>query len=64
MKTVINLGCGKEVWGSHVILNVTAKRDKVARASDYRKIPGYRVVDITGWWKPFGGTGPVIRAGV
>ncbi|WP_273754419.1 TonB-dependent hemoglobin/transferrin/lactoferrin family receptor [Bartonella sp. MM73XJBT.G] len=64
LKAVIGLGYAKEVWGGDIILTLAAKRDKVARESDYQKIPGYHVVDMTGWWKPFGETGPILRAGV
>lgn len=64
LKAVIGLGYAKEVWGSDITLTLAAKRDKVAKESDYQKIPGYHVVDMTGWWKPFGETGPILRAGV
>ncbi|WP_375622223.1 MULTISPECIES: TonB-dependent hemoglobin/transferrin/lactoferrin family receptor [unclassified Bartonella] len=64
LKAVIGLGYAKEVWGSDIILTLAAKRDKVAGESDYQKIPGYHVVDMTGWWKPLGETGPILRAGV
>ncbi|WP_345095928.1 TonB-dependent hemoglobin/transferrin/lactoferrin family receptor [Bartonella acomydis] len=64
LKTIIGLGYATEVWGTDIMLTLAAKRDKVAEGSDYQKVPGYHVVDITGWWKPFGEQGPIIRAGV
>nr|CBI80562.1 TonB-dependent heme/hemoglobin receptor family protein [Bartonella sp. 1-1C] len=63
-KTVFGLGYEKELWGTDIILTLAAKRDKVEGNSDYNKVPGYGVVDILGWWKPFGEKGPIIRAGV
>ncbi|WP_336294088.1 TonB-dependent hemoglobin/transferrin/lactoferrin family receptor [Bartonella sp. CB169] len=64
LKAVIGLGYASNTWGTDVVLTVAAKRDKVAEESDYQKIPGYNTVDVSGWWKPFGENGPVIRAGV
>ncbi|WP_455481105.1 TonB-dependent hemoglobin/transferrin/lactoferrin family receptor [Bartonella sp. B12(2025)] len=64
LKAVIGLGYMRDTWGTDVALTLAAKRDKVAEGSDYQKIPGYNVVDMSGWWKPFGENGPVIRAGV
>ncbi len=64
LKVIIGLGYAGEVWGTDIMLTLAAKRDKVIKGSDYQKNPGYRVVDMTGWWKPFGENGPVIRAGV
>ncbi|MBX4336079.1 TonB-dependent hemoglobin/transferrin/lactoferrin family receptor [Bartonella raoultii] len=64
LKAIIGLGYAKEIWGTDLSLTLAAKRDKVAEGSDYQKIPGYKVVDISGWWKPFGAKGPVVRAGV
>ncbi len=64
LKAVIGLGYGKENWGADAVLTMAAKRDKVSGRSDYQKIPGYEVVDVSSWWKPFGEKGPVIRAGV
>ncbi|MBB4076048.1 hemoglobin/transferrin/lactoferrin receptor protein [Bartonella fuyuanensis] len=64
LKTVIGLGYAKEVWGSDIIFTLAAKRDNVAEGSDYQKIPGYHIVDMIGWWKPFGETGPILRAGI
>ncbi|AQX27682.1 MULTISPECIES: TonB-dependent hemoglobin/transferrin/lactoferrin family receptor [unclassified Bartonella] len=63
-KTVFGLGYEKELWGTNVVLTLAAKRDKVKGDYDYVKVPGYGVVDILGWWKPFGEKGPVIRAGI
>ncbi|MBB5073577.1 hemoglobin/transferrin/lactoferrin receptor protein [Bartonella callosciuri] len=64
LKTIIGLGYATKAWGTDVVLTLSAKRDKVAKGSDYQKIPGYKVVDISSWWKPLGEKGPVIRAGV
>ncbi|MCZ2328521.1 TonB-dependent hemoglobin/transferrin/lactoferrin family receptor [Bartonella sp. F02] len=64
LKTVIGVGYKQENWGADIVLNLAAKRDNVEKKSDYEKIPGYSVVDISGWWKPFGEKGPIIRAGV
>ncbi|UNE54810.1 TonB-dependent hemoglobin/transferrin/lactoferrin family receptor [Bartonella machadoae] len=64
LKTVIGLGYAKETWGADVVLTSSAKRDKETKESSYPEIPGYNVVDMTGWWKPFGEKGFVIRAGV
>ncbi|WP_455475665.1 TonB-dependent hemoglobin/transferrin/lactoferrin family receptor [Bartonella sp. B17] len=65
LKAVIGLGYAKKSWGTDVALTIAAKRDKVAKeADDYLNIPGYKIVDVSGWWKPFGENGPVIRVGV
>ncbi|CAF25915.1 hypothetical protein Q648_00721 [Bartonella quintana JK 12] len=64
LKAIIGLGYAKETWGADVVLTSSAKRDKVAKESDYQKIPGYKVVDVSGWWKPFGEKGFVVRAGI
>ncbi|WP_336287898.1 TonB-dependent hemoglobin/transferrin/lactoferrin family receptor [Bartonella sp. CB60] len=65
LKAVIGFGYAKQVWGTDVAFTVVAKRDKVAQKDpEYQKIPGYKVVDVSGWWKPLGERGPVIRAGV
>lgn len=64
LKAVIGFGYGQEIWGTDAVVTVVAKRDKVSGGSDYQKVPGYEVVDVSSWWKPFGEKGPVIRAGV
>ncbi len=66
LKAIVGLGYAKEEsWGADVMLTFAAKRDKVAaKESEYHQIPGYKVVDISGWWKPFGEKGLIIRAGV
>ncbi|WP_026088252.1 TonB-dependent hemoglobin/transferrin/lactoferrin family receptor [Bartonella rattaustraliani] len=64
LEAVIGLGYVQKAWGTDVVLKLAAKRDKVAEKSDHQKNPGYKVVDMSGWWKPFGEKGPVIRAGV
>ncbi|WP_332066072.1 TonB-dependent hemoglobin/transferrin/lactoferrin family receptor [Bartonella sp. CB189] len=64
LKAVIDLGYSKKLWGTNVVFTIAAKRDKVAKEADHQKIPGYKVVDISGWWKPFGEKGLVIKAGV
>ncbi|WP_407966226.1 TonB-dependent hemoglobin/transferrin/lactoferrin family receptor [Bartonella sp. C271] len=63
-KTVFGLGYTKEIWGTDIVLTLAAKRDKVKGNSDYNTVPGYGIVDILGWWKPFGAKGPIIRAGI
>ncbi|EJF85714.1 TonB-dependent hemoglobin/transferrin/lactoferrin family receptor [Candidatus Bartonella washoeensis] len=64
LKAVIGVGYAKEIWGADVVLTSSAKRDKVAKDSDYQKIPGYKIVDVSGWLKPFGEKGLIVRAGV
>ncbi|WP_375685876.1 TonB-dependent receptor domain-containing protein, partial [Bartonella sp. TT110JLCBS] len=64
LKAIVGIGYAKEIWGADVVLTSSAKRDKVAKESDYQKIPGYNIIDVSGWLKPFGEKGPVIRAGV
>ncbi|WP_273788428.1 TonB-dependent hemoglobin/transferrin/lactoferrin family receptor [Bartonella grahamii] len=64
LKVIAGIGYAKEIWGADVVLTSSAKRDKVAKESDYQKIPGYNIIDVSGWLKPFGEKGPVIRAGV
>lgn len=64
LKAIIGVGYDRNDWGLDVVLTVAAKRDKVAEGSDYQKIPGYRVFDVSSWWKPFGEAGPIVRAGV
>ncbi|WP_406604420.1 TonB-dependent hemoglobin/transferrin/lactoferrin family receptor [Bartonella gliris] len=64
LKAVIGVGYATETWGADVVLTSSAKRDEVAKDSDYQKIPGYKVVDVSGWFKPFGEKGLVVRAGV
>lgn len=64
LKAIIGLGYAQKAWGTDVVLTLAAKRDKVVKESDYQKNPGYKVVDMSGWWKPFGERGPVIRVGV
>lgn len=63
-KTVIGFGYAKQTWGADVVFNLAAKRDKVDKKSEYAKAPGYGVVDVLGWWQPFGKDGLIIRAGV
>ncbi|VEJ45124.1 TonB-dependent hemoglobin/transferrin/lactoferrin family receptor [Bartonella vinsonii] len=64
LKTVVGLGYAKEFWGADVILTSSVKRDKATQESSYPKVLGYNIVDISGWWKPFGEKGLVVRAGV
>ncbi|AGF75576.1 TonB-dependent hemoglobin/transferrin/lactoferrin family receptor [Bartonella vinsonii] len=64
LKTVVGLGYAKEFWGADVILTSSVKRDKTTQESSTPKVPGYNIVDISGWWKPFGEKGLVVRAGV
>ncbi|ATP12106.1 TonB-dependent receptor [Bartonella henselae] len=64
LKAIIGVGYAKDTWGADVVVTSSAKRDKVAKGSDYQKIPGYKVVDVSGWWKPFDKKGLVVRAGI
>ncbi|WP_455474486.1 TonB-dependent hemoglobin/transferrin/lactoferrin family receptor [Bartonella sp. B30(2025)] len=64
LKAIVGLGYAKESWGTDVTLTVAAKHDKVSKEADYQRVPGYKVVDVSSWWKPFGEKGPLIRAGV
>ncbi|WP_208433888.1 TonB-dependent hemoglobin/transferrin/lactoferrin family receptor [Bartonella taylorii] len=64
LKTVIGLGYAKEFCGVDFVLTSSAKRDKVANKSDSQKVPGYNIIDMSGWWKPLGEKGPIVRAGV
>ncbi|WP_455482373.1 TonB-dependent hemoglobin/transferrin/lactoferrin family receptor [Bartonella sp. B35(2025)] len=71
LKAVIGLGYAKDTWGTDIILTSSAsiKREKADEKkadekSEYKEIPGHNVVDILGWWKPFGEKGLTIRAGV
>ncbi|WP_375649161.1 TonB-dependent hemoglobin/transferrin/lactoferrin family receptor [Bartonella sp. OT172YNZD] len=64
LKTIVGIGYAKEIWGADVVLTSSAKRDKVAKDSDYQKIPGYKIFDVSCWLKPFGEKGLVVKAGV
>ncbi|ABM45677.1 TonB-dependent hemoglobin/transferrin/lactoferrin family receptor [Bartonella bacilliformis] len=64
LKTIFGLGYAKEFWGLDFVLTLAAKNDKVAKKSSYREVPGYSLVDVLSWWKPFGKDGLTIRAGV
>ncbi|MGL2349026.1 TonB-dependent hemoglobin/transferrin/lactoferrin family receptor [Helicobacter pylori] len=64
LKAVIGFGYAQETWGADIMLTLAAKRDKVEKNSDYAKTPSYNLVDVLGWWEPFGEKGPIIRVGV
>lgn len=64
LKGVVGLGYAQDQWGSDITLTAAAKRNKVQNNSDFAKAPGYTLVDLTGWWEPFGKSGPRIQAGV
>ncbi|WP_336276301.1 TonB-dependent hemoglobin/transferrin/lactoferrin family receptor [Bartonella sp. CB178] len=64
LKAVVGLGYAKSSWGTDIVLTLSAKRDKLAKGSEDQEVPGYKVVDVSGWLKPFGETGPIIKAGV
>ncbi|ENN93401.1 TonB-dependent hemoglobin/transferrin/lactoferrin family receptor [Bartonella bovis] len=64
LKAIIGVGYAQEVWGADIMLTLAAKRDKVEKDSDYAKTPSYSLVDVLGWWEPFGEKGPIIRVGI
>ncbi|AGF74305.1 outer membrane hemin receptor [Bartonella australis AUST/NH1] len=64
LKTVIGLGYSREAWGADVIFTSVTKFNKVENKSSYGEIPNYNLIDVLGWWKPFGEKGPIIRAGI
>jgi len=64
LKAVLGIGYAHENWGSDLTLTAAARRDKVAKNSEFAKTPGYTVVDLTGWYQPFGEKGPRLQAGI
>jgi len=64
LKTVIGLGYERENWGTDVLMTAAARRDKVHKDSQFAMAPGYAVIDLTGWWTPFGERGPRVQAGI
>ncbi|WP_455477412.1 TonB-dependent hemoglobin/transferrin/lactoferrin family receptor [Bartonella sp. B41] len=64
LKVVVGIGYAEKTWGADVMLTSSAKRDKISKGDEYQKIPGYSIIDVLGWWKPFGEKGPIMRVGV
>lgn len=64
LKGMLGLGYAQEAWGADIHFYAAAKRNKVAKNSDYARTPGYGTVDISGWWEPVGEKGPRLQAGI
>jgi len=64
LKAVLGLGYSSDNWGADAVVTAVAKRDKVENAANFAKTSGYNLVDVTGWWSPFGEKGPRLQAGV
>jgi hemoglobin/transferrin/lactoferrin receptor protein len=62
LKGILGAGYATETWGADVAF-IAAKA--VSSNSDATlKVPGYGIVDLTGWWKPEKVEGLTVRAGV
>lgn len=63
LKGVLGAGYAAETWGADVAL-IAAKSSSAKSDSTFGNVPGYGLVDLTGWWKPEMTEGLTVRAGV
>ncbi len=66
-KSVFGVGYNTDFWGvdaSMVAASHLNQVTSISGATDTRRIPGYGVVNLTGWWEPKQAKGMRLQAGV